>query len=67
MAPLFFSQHKGGIIFYRVGGASVCGGDQNFLGWSNRGTSFFQWSKGGGDQNFLRVKEEGPKFFLQFF
>ena len=23
---------KGAIIYYREGGASVCGGDQNFLG-----------------------------------
>ncbi len=47
---------QGAIIFYREGGASVCGGggDQNFLGWSKGGHQFFFSGKKGGTKIFLR-------------
>ncbi len=32
IAKIIFKCNKGAIIYYRDGGGSVCGGDQNFLG-----------------------------------
>ena len=58
---------KGAIIFYREGGPSVCGEDQNFWGWSKGGTSFFSVGQRGGDRIFWGSKRGGTKKFFSNF
>ncbi len=49
--------------FVLVGGPSVCGGGQNFLGWSEGGPKFFIGSKRGGQNFFLGPRGGGQNFF----
>ncbi len=52
------------LSFFTRRGASVCGGDQNFFGWSEGGGQFFTGSKGGTRTFPLgQMGGGGPEFF----
>ena len=52
------------LSFFLPGVPSICGGDQNCLGWSNGEPVFFHLVKGGG-REFLRGPRGGTRIFFK--